>query len=79
MRELFVILVGLFHFCLNWNFNYLIEFLFKANNPLSCTAYKNAQSVKSRVSINVDVDGSGPLAPFPVTCEYYSKLIVLFF
>ncbi|XP_065359085.1 neurexin-4 isoform X1 [Calliphora vicina] len=43
-----------------------------SNNPLSCTAYKNAQSVKPRVSINIDVDGSGPLTPFPVTCEYYT-------
>uniref|UniRef100_A0A1A9W560 Neurexin-4 n=1 Tax=Glossina brevipalpis TaxID=37001 RepID=A0A1A9W560_9MUSC len=43
-----------------------------ANNPLSCQAYKNVQHVQQRVNINIDVDGSGPLAPFPVVCEFYS-------
>lgn len=41
-------------------------------NPLSCQAYKNVQSVNQRATINIDVDGSGPLRPFPVTCEFYS-------
>ncbi|KAJ6647209.1 Neurexin-4 [Pseudolycoriella hygida] len=41
-------------------------------NPLSCQAYKNVQSVRQRASIKIDVDGSGPLDPFPVTCEFYS-------
>lgn len=41
-------------------------------NPLSCQAYKNVQSVNQRATINIDVDGSGPLKPFPVTCEFYS-------
>ncbi|XP_038122350.1 neurexin-4 isoform X1 [Culex quinquefasciatus] len=41
-------------------------------NPLSCQAYKNVNTVQSRTMINIDVDGSGPLAPFPVTCEFYS-------
>ncbi|XP_058456161.1 neurexin-4 isoform X2 [Malaya genurostris] len=41
-------------------------------NPLSCQAYKNVNVVQSRTTINIDVDGSGPLAPFPVTCEFYS-------
>lgn len=41
-------------------------------NPLSCQAYKNIQSVQQRANINIDVDGSGPLKPFPVTCEFYS-------
>uniref|UniRef100_A0A6B2EGY6 Putative neurexin iv n=1 Tax=Phlebotomus kandelakii TaxID=1109342 RepID=A0A6B2EGY6_9DIPT len=41
-------------------------------NPLSCVAYKNVQSVQQRANINIDVDGSGPLKPFPVTCEFYS-------
>lgn len=43
-------------------------------NPLSCQAYKNVQSVNQRASIMIDVDGSGPLDPFPVTCEFYCKL-----
>ncbi|XP_055708283.1 neurexin-4 isoform X1 [Phlebotomus papatasi] len=41
-------------------------------NPLSCVAYKNVQSVHQRANINIDVDGSGPLKPFPVTCEFYA-------
>lgn len=39
---------------------------------LSCTAYKNIQAVGQREDITIDVDGSGPLAPFPVTCEFYA-------
>lgn len=41
-------------------------------NPLSCQAYKNVQSVQQRANIMIDVDGSGPLDPFDVTCEFYS-------
>ncbi|KMY99176.1 neurexin-4 isoform X1 [Drosophila simulans] len=43
-----------------------------SNNPLSCLALKNVQHVQQRVNLNLDVDGSGPLEPFPVTCEFYS-------
>lgn len=43
-----------------------------SKNPLSCQAFKNVQSVQQRVSLDIDVDGSGPLKPFPVVCEYYS-------
>ncbi|KAJ3619660.1 hypothetical protein MTP99_005324 [Tenebrio molitor] len=41
-------------------------------NPLSCQAYKNVQAVNHKAEIKIDVDGSGPLAPFPVTCEFLS-------
>ncbi|XP_054280158.1 neurexin-4 [Macrosteles quadrilineatus] len=41
-------------------------------NPLSCEAYKNAAAVGQRAHVKIDVDGSGPLKPFPVTCEYYA-------
>lgn len=41
-------------------------------NPLSCVAYKNVQAVGQRAEIKIDVDGSGPLSPFPVTCEFHS-------
>lgn len=41
-------------------------------NPLSCEAYKNTNAVKQRKEIKIDVDGSGPLRPFSVTCEFYS-------
>ncbi|XP_055840610.1 neurexin-4 isoform X1 [Episyrphus balteatus] len=40
--------------------------------PLSCLALKNVQSVQQRVNMHIDVDGSGPLKPFPVVCEFYS-------
>lgn len=29
-------------------------------------------SVNQRAEIKIDVDGSGPLAPFPVTCEFFA-------
>ncbi|XP_058066107.1 neurexin-4 [Anopheles bellator] len=41
-------------------------------NALSCQAFKNVHDVKQRQRIEIDVDGSGPLAPFPVTCEFMS-------
>ncbi|XP_050293158.1 neurexin-4 isoform X2 [Anthonomus grandis grandis] len=45
-------------------------------NPLSCQAYKNVQHVGQKAEIKIDVDGSGPLAPFPVTCQYGSDGVV---
>lgn len=47
-----------------------------ALNPLSCQAFKNVQSVQQRASVNIDVDGSGPLKPFPVTCEFFCKYFI---
>ncbi|XP_044018099.1 neurexin-4 isoform X2 [Aphidius gifuensis] len=41
-------------------------------NSLSCEAYKNMNPVNQRADIKIDVDGSGPLEPFPVTCEFYA-------
>ncbi|KAG7191157.1 hypothetical protein KM043_007179 [Ampulex compressa] len=41
-------------------------------NPLSCEAYKNMNSVSQKAEIKIDVDGSGPLEPFPVTCEFFA-------
>ncbi|XP_043289273.1 neurexin-4 isoform X1 [Venturia canescens] len=41
-------------------------------NPLSCEAYKHTNAVSQRADVTIDVDGSGPLDPFPVTCEFYS-------
>ncbi|XP_015588334.1 neurexin-4 isoform X2 [Cephus cinctus] len=46
-------------------------------NPLSCEAYKNMNSVNQKAEIKIDVDGSGPLRPFPVTCEFYADSRVL--
>lgn len=42
-------------------------------NPLSCQAYKlvqNTNTQQNAANIQIDVDGSGPLKPFPVTCEF---------
>lgn len=47
--------------------------LLTAVNPLSCAAYKNVNSVGQRAELKIDVDGSGPLKPFPVTCEFLGK------
>lgn len=41
-------------------------------NPLSCQAYKNIQAVNQHANVKIDVDGSGPLPPFPVTCEFFA-------
>lgn len=41
-------------------------------NLLSCQAYKNVRSVDQKAEIEIDVDGSGPLKPFPVLCEFYT-------
>lgn len=46
-------------------------------NPLSCAAYKNVNSVGQRAEMEIDVDGSGPLKPFPVTCEFLADGRVL--
>ena len=45
---------------------------YPALNPLSCQAYKNVQSVNKKADIKIDVDGSGPLDPFEVTCEFFA-------
>lgn len=45
---------------------------FVALNPLSCEAYKNINSVSQRADIRIDVDGSGPLEPFSVVCEFFA-------
>ncbi|XP_020287513.1 neurexin-4 isoform X1 [Pseudomyrmex gracilis] len=42
-------------------------------NPLSCEAYKNMNAVNQRAEIQIDIDGSGSLKPFPVTCVYVSN------
>ncbi|XP_049770774.1 neurexin-4 isoform X2 [Schistocerca cancellata] len=41
-------------------------------NPLSCTAYKNTNAVNQQAEVKIDVDGSGPLKPFPVTCHFHA-------
>ncbi|KYM97578.1 PREDICTED: neurexin-4 [Cyphomyrmex costatus] len=48
-------------------------------NPLSCEAFKNMNAVNQRAEIKIDVDGSGPLKPFPVTCELLSDGRVMTF
>ena len=43
-----------------------------AANPLSCENFRQSGANASPVDINIDVDGSGPLGAFPVTCEFFS-------
>ncbi|XP_034938756.1 neurexin-4-like, partial [Chelonus insularis] len=43
-----------------------------SNYPLSCEAYKSVHSVSQQENIYIDIDGSGPLDPFPVTCEFHA-------
>ena len=43
-------------------------------NPVSCAAYGKQNLLTKRADIFIDVDGSGPLEPFPVTCEFFSEL-----
>lgn len=54
---------------LKYNFSlYLIAIYF-----LSCESYKMAFPNSRRVDINIDIDGSGPLSYFPVTCDFPRK------
>jgi hypothetical protein len=61
-------------FQITWIDWILLTVMFTALNPLSCEAYKNAAAVGQRAQVKIDVDGSGPLKPFPVTCEYYGMV-----
>ncbi|XP_064472302.1 neurexin-4-like isoform X2 [Ornithodoros turicata] len=42
-----------------------------SRHPLACEEYRMQNPKESTASIMVDVDGSGPLAPFPVECIFY--------
>ena len=44
-----------------------------SKNPLSCEAYKIEFPKSKKAEITLDVDGSGPLEPFPVTCIFLSE------
>ncbi|XP_026674791.1 neurexin-4 isoform X4 [Ceratina calcarata] len=59
-------------FCDCANMGYTGAVCHTSLNPLSCEAYKNINSVNQRADIKIDVDGSGPLKPFPVVCEFYT-------
>lgn len=71
---LFVILVSAISFYLFYWFNVLfislICIFILALNALSCEAHRNTHTVDERADITVDIDGSGPLPPFRVTCEF---------
>ena len=41
-------------------------------NPVSCENFRQSGANASPVDISIDVDGSGPLKAFPVTCEFFS-------
>ncbi|XP_031782155.1 neurexin-4 [Nasonia vitripennis] len=40
-------------------------------NPLSCEDFRKVPTDNQKAEIKIDVDGSGPLRPFPVTCEFF--------
>ncbi|MCL4131606.1 UNVERIFIED_CONTAM: hypothetical protein GTU68_025311 [Idotea baltica] len=40
-------------------------------NPISCRAFGNKNPGTKRAEVFIDVDGSGNLPPFPVTCEFF--------
>lgn len=40
---------------------------FIAKHPLSCEVHEKKHG--QRIDTKIDVDGSGPLKPFPVTCD----------
>ncbi|XP_076061076.1 neurexin-4 isoform X2 [Oratosquilla oratoria] len=40
--------------------------------PISCAAYLRRNPGTKQAEIDIDVDGSGPLEPFPVTCIFYN-------
>lgn len=44
-----------------------------ARHPLSCSAYKIDNPRIRRADVMIDVDGSGPYEPFPVTCLFPSE------
>nr|CAG4640603.1 EOG090X00DN [Eulimnadia texana] len=41
-------------------------------NPISCEAYRQSGVGGNTAEISIDVDGSGPLKAFPVTCEFFN-------
>ncbi|CAH0729114.1 unnamed protein product, partial [Brenthis ino] len=41
-------------------------------HPVSCTAHQQAGAGGRAAAVLLDVDGSGPLPPFPATCHFYS-------
>lgn len=43
-----------------------------AMNPVSCAAYGKENPNTKKADIFLDVDGSGPLEPFSVTCEFFN-------
>lgn len=49
-----------------------------AIHPLSCdaAAQELVHQVGYEVEMQIDLDGSGPMVPFPVVCSYYSEYIL---
>lgn len=43
-----------------------------SKHPVSCAHYRNTNLLTKRQEVIIDVDGSGVLAPFPVTCEFFN-------
>nr|CAG4643694.1 EOG090X00DN [Lepidurus arcticus] len=43
-----------------------------STHPVSCDAAHQSALGSPKIETNIDVDGSGPLPAFPVTCEYFN-------
>lgn len=48
----------------------VVSFVFLAVNQVSCLALRNSGPAGEIVKEIIDIDGSGPLEPFPVTCHF---------
>ncbi|KAG1681270.1 Neurexin-4 [Nymphon striatum] len=44
-----------------------------SRNSLSCDDYRVANPTSTKAEIDIDVDGSGPLKPFPVKCVFHQN------
>lgn len=68
-------MLSLFHIfllCISYEENILFEILnFAAKLPRSCESYKLLNDFSQTENIDIDIDGSGPLEPFPVTCQFH--------
>ena len=46
-----------------------------AKHQVSCEEARILNPLESQKDITVDIDDSGPLDPFPVTCEFMRKFL----
>ncbi|KAK7575553.1 hypothetical protein V9T40_011839 [Parthenolecanium corni] len=54
------------------NTDYVGSVCHKSKLPRSCESYKLLNDFSQTENIDIDIDGSGPLEPFPVTCQFHA-------